>query len=374
MDTHEADIVIIGGGIAGLSLAAALKGPGRVLLLEAEPSLAYHTSSRSAAQTQPTYGPPAIREVTAAALGLLGEIEERIGRRILTPRPLIWCEFEDGGGLANLSLTVPGVVPGTVEEAVRRLPALRADVLTGAAFDEGAKQVDVAALLAHYERTAIAHGVEIVRDFRVDAAVRTGGGWIIRSGERTARAAAVVNASGAWADTTAAIFGVAPKGLVPHRRTVTVARAEGMPVQPDWPMAVDVGGGFFFRVEDGAILASPMEEDPNPAEDAVARIEDVERVKRRVNAATHLQLGDSLRSWAGLRTHPYDGIPVVGWDPDEPTFFWLAGQGGYGIQTSAALARLAAASLLRTPSGLDPATEAAFSTFSPARFDASTAR
>lgn len=373
MGTHDADIVIIGGGIAGLSLAAALASSQdtdrRVILLEAESTLAYHTSSRSAAQTQPTYGPPAIRVVTAAALKLLGGIEQRIGHAILSPRPLIWCEFDGAGGIQNLIASVPGVVAGTVDEAVRRLPALRADRLTGAAFDEGAKQVDVASLLAYYEQTAAAHSVEIVRNFRVDGGERAGEGWIIRSGEREVTGSVVVGASGAWADATAALFGIKPKGLVAHRRTVTIARPEGMPVDPAWPMAVDVNGGFFFRVEGDAILASPMEEDPNPAEDATARPEDVEGVKERVNAATHLELGESLRSWAGLRTYPSDGLPVMGWDATDPTFYWLAGQGGYGIQTSAAVARLAAAELLGESSGLGDVVEAAFAEFSPGRFE-----
>ena len=175
-------------------------------------------------------------------------------------------------------------------------------------------------------------------------------------------------------DVTAAVFGKPAKGLQPYRRTVTVARAEGKKVDPSWPMAADAGDGFYFRPYGENVVASPMEDLASTAEDARPRDSDIELVKERINRATHLGLGESVRSWTGLRTISPDGVPVVGWEPGDPTFFWLAGQGGYGIQTSAAMGRLAASAIVGRESGLGAEADLAFARLTPARFSSEAAR
>lgn len=373
LTSTSAEIVIIGGGIAGLSLAAAIGGQRKTVLLEAESSLAYHTSSRSGQQMQPTYGPAEVRAITNATLQLMPAIEDAIGHAILTPRPLIWCELSPNSGMSEMLSTVSGLDECAVNDAVRRLPALRAVRLNRTAVDELSKEVKVASLLEYYASTARAAGVEIITDARVLGAVKRGSGWAVETANGCFTADVVVNAAGAWADTVAATFGLDGKNLVPYRRTVAVSRPTGRAVDAAWPMAADVGGSFYFRADGEDILASPMEDLASEPEDAKPDDADVASIVSRINAVTDFELREPTRSWTGLRTVATDGIPVVGADPDDPTFYWLAGQGGYGIQTSAALARLASADLTATASGLGAEADAAFGNLSPARF-ASTER
>lgn len=367
MTVHTADIAVIGGGIAGFSLAAALAGRASVVLLEAEARTFHHTSSRSAAQMQPTYGPPEIRALTAATLRLIPEIESELSRSLLTSRALIWCEFVGGSGLQRLLDDVPGIVSGSIGEAVDRLPALVPDRLQRVAYDENAKEVDVASLLSYYQATALRQGTRLVTGARVHHAERLAEGWALRAGDEIVHAGVVVNAAGAWADTVASGFGLPTKGLTPYRRTVTIARPTGRDVVPGWPMAADVGGSFYFRVEGSSILASPMEDRASEPEDAAPRRRDVARVKSRINQVTDFALEVSERSWTGLRTMAADGLPVIGRDAQDERFYWLAGQSGYGIQTSAALGCMVAADLLGESSGLGEDANAAFGSIGPAR-------
>jgi len=372
MTSTSAEIVIIGGGIAGLSLAAAIGAQRRTILLEAESSLAYHASSRSGQQMQPTYGPAEVRAITTATLELMPAIENAIGHPILTPRPLIWCELSANSGMNEMISTVSGLDECDVDDAVRRLPPLRAARLNRTAIDELSQEVNVAGLLEYYAGTARAAGVDIIPNARVLSAAKGPSGWAIDTESGRFAADVIVDAAGAWADSVATACGREAKGLVPYRRTVTIARPTGRSVVPGWPMAADVGGSFYFRADGEDILASPMEDVASEPEDARPDEADIASIVSRINSITDLELRESTRSWTGLRTIAADGIPVVGRDPDDPAFYWLAGQGGYGIQTSAALARLAAADLTDTGSGVGAEADAAFGNLSPARLRATT--
>ncbi|MHA7224252.1 NAD(P)/FAD-dependent oxidoreductase [Arthrobacter sp. RHLT1-20] len=368
MATYLADIAIIGGGIAGLSLAAAMAGPRRVVLVESEATLAHHTSGRSAQQMQPTYGPAPVRALTAASLQLIPEIERSVGRSLLSSRPLIWCGLDgEEVSLRELVSSNLGLREASVAEAVRRLPVLNEGALRSAAVDENAMEVDVPALLDHYTATARSNGTQILLSSPLTSASRWGHSWVLQAGPNRIFADTVVNASGAWADNVAALFGKSPQGLRPYRRTVTVAEPLGRSVDPNWPMCCDMGGTFYFRPQGRNILASPIEDIPCEPQDAAYSPADVARVKERINSLTDLALGPSLTSWTGLRTIAPDGLPVIGRDPEDPSFYWLAGQGGYGIQTSPALAELVAADLANERSRLDTAALEAFEHLSPAR-------
>jgi len=339
------DIVIVGGGIAGLSLAAAIGGRRSVVLVEAEDTFAFHTSSRSAQQMQPTYGPAEVRAITRASIELVQEIARASGTNILSPRPLLWCGFGDTSTtLAGLVEHIPGVSELSTEQALRMLPVLRPDILAFVGVDNNAHQVDVPALLAWYQAAAESSGATLLTGSPVVNAARSGASWTITAGRHTISAPVVVNAAGAWADGVAGIFGQSAKGLLPYRRTVVIGDATGATVDPDWPMAGDTDDTFYFRADGAQILASPMEDVVTTPQDARPLRADVDTILARVNAATTLGLVES-RAWTGLRTLSTDGIPVVGWGDDEHSFYWLAGQGGYGIQTSAAIARFAAAQL-----------------------------
>ncbi|MDF2444657.1 MAG: D-arginine dehydrogenase [Subtercola sp.] len=370
MTAYETDIVIVGGGIAGQSLAAALVDTARdalrILVVESENTLGHHTSSRSASQMQPSYGPPEIRALTSATLGLMPGIERALGTSILSPRPLIWCGLRGSEVQADSVLaSVPDAREGSIAEAVTRLPALRASALESIAFDENAQEVDVTALLGYYRERMRAGGVRVLQGSAVSDARPIVDGWSVTAGPNEIRARIVVNASGAWADPLAGLFGKAARGLQAYRRTITVAPATGRAVDPSWPMACDMGDTFYFRPQGSEILASPLEDVPSVAEDAKPRSSDSADAVQRINDVTDLALGEPSRSWTGLRTLSPTGLPIVGREPGDPTFYWLAGQGGYGIQTSAALGRMVAANMLGRGHGLGDAAAAAFTRLAP---------
>ncbi|MDQ1513846.1 MAG: D-arginine dehydrogenase, partial [Microbacteriaceae bacterium] len=270
--TLTADIAIIGGGIAGLSLAAAIGGRARVVLLEAEPELFHHTSSRSAEQMQPTYGPAPVRRLTTASIPMVQAIAERSGSPIFTPRPLLWLSYvEARDHLDHLLATVPGLEEIGTGEAVGLLPALRVELLLGAAVDRSAVEVRVPMLLDAYRSAALDGGVRILASAQVERAERVGEDWRLTAGEHTVVAPVVVDAAGPWAERAATLFGAAGRGLVPKRRTVAVAVPTGRPVEPGWAMAADVADAFYFRPRGDAVLACALEDEPSEPEDAKPR-------------------------------------------------------------------------------------------------------
>lgn len=353
MSSTTADIAIIGGGIAGLSLAAAIGSRASVVVIEAEPELFHHTSSRSAQQMQPTYGPAPVRALTKASIPMVEAKADRAGRSIYVSRPLLWLHYgEERSHFEALLETVPGLVDVGADEAVRLLPALRRAPLVDAAIDSSAVEVDVPVLLDWYRADALEAGARILTGARVTAAERVGEAWWLTAGAETIESATVVDAGGAWVDHLAALLGARPRGLTPKRRTVAVAPAS-RPVDPAWPMAADVADRFYFRPRGEAILACALEDVVSEPEDAQPYADVVRTALERVDAVTDLGLGTPITTWTGLRTLSPDAIPVVGFDDDVPGFYWLAGQGGYGIQTSAALAQVAAADLLGVPHGIE---------------------
>jgi D-arginine dehydrogenase len=298
---------------------------------------------------------------------MVEERADRAGVPIYTPRPLLWVDSDpDGTRFQALLATVDGLTPIGADEAVRLLPPLRRERLVDAAVDLSAVEVDVPTLLEWYRADAVAGGATILAGGRVTAAQRVGDGWRVTAGAETIEAAVVVDAAGAWAETVAALFGVRPRGLTPKRRTVVVAEPS-RPIDPGWPMASDVGDRFYFRPRGGAVLASALEDVVSEPEDAQPRSDVVATVLERIAEATDLGLGAPTTTWTGLRTLSPDTAPVVGFDETVPGFFWLAGQGGYGIQTSAALAQVAAGLLLEADHGL-PGLEGVEQQLSPARF------
>jgi D-arginine dehydrogenase len=246
------------------------------------------------------------------------------------------------------------------------LPGLREE-WTGAVWEPACADIDVAGLHQHYLRAARRAGVSIACRAEVSALVREDGHWRIetRQGE-TYRAAQIVNAAGAWVDRIAALAGIRPLGIAPLRRTVVQLRVEPGP-PADMPLVLDIGGAFYFKPEAGRLWLSPHDEVPSPPCDAAAEELDVGRVIDRLERATTWRIAAVERRWAGLRSFSPDRLPAYGRDAAEPSFSWFAGQGGFGIQTAPAAARLAAQALLgHAPDaltrGIDPAR------YDPARF------
>ncbi|MFL6123047.1 NAD(P)/FAD-dependent oxidoreductase [Actinophytocola sp.] len=317
------DVLVIGGGIAGVSIACELAADAQVILLEAEPELARHTTGRSAAIYAPTYGPPTVRQLTR-------ESEPLFGDGVLTPHPTLWLALDDDGVDHLRELPVEPLTP---REAVELCPPLRPPLAV--AIDTSCMDIDVMALHARYVRGLHERGGTIHRNARVTELRRDGGGWVV-NGIRTD---VVVNAAGAWADELAALAGVPTIGLRPMRRTIALARAT---VDPAWPLVSDVVDTFYFRPESGHLLISPADETPSEPCDAKPDEVDVAIALDRVNAVTTLNLRSVHTAWAGLRSFVADREPVVGAWPDHPGFVFYAGQGGYGIQMAPALARTGA--------------------------------
>lgn len=344
MSENHFDVIVIGAGIAGASVAAELAASARVLVLEAEAQPGYHTTGRSAALCTATYGPAVIRALTRASAGTFHGTHPQ---PLTTPRGLMFIARADQADtLARMHEELKDAVKRITPEAARaHLPLLRAGHVHAALYDPAASDIDVEALHRMYLRRLSAAGGALITNAEVQAIARHGADWEIQCRGGVFHAPRIVNAAGAWADEIAALAGVAPVGLVPKRRTaLIVAPPDGIdPAR--FPMAVDADETFYIKPEAGKLLLSPADATPSPACDARPEELDIAICVDRVQRAFELPVRRIEHSWAGLRSFVGDGCPVAGFAPDAPGFFWLAGQGGYGIQSAPALARAAAALL-----------------------------
>lgn len=349
------DIVIVGGGIAGLSLASALAGGDRatlrVTLVEGEQTLAYHTSSRSARQLIPSYGPPEVRRLTERTLDLLREFDRDPAHPIVFPRSflLIGSEHDVGSRASGAMERI------SWEEAVRLCPQIAPSHSSTAGFDAAGLDTtafgcNTDALLEYHRSTAEAAGVTILTGAQVHSVQRLRTAWEVGAGAHALHAAVVVNAAGAWADELAVLSGVNTQGMRPYRRTAAIVDAGSVP-GPEAPMVAAADESFYFRRDGDALLISPSEAEPSVPEDAQPRQADIAALVSRLNAMTTLGITGVRRAWTGLRTQVADGLPVVGFDSEADGFFWLAGQGGYGFQTSSAIAELATGLITGTGPG-----------------------
>jgi D-arginine dehydrogenase len=354
LTARRVDVAVVGGGIAGVSAACELAETGRsVVLLEQEEQLAHHTTGRSAAIFLESYGPPAVRALTVASRADYDAAPERFGTpRLLEPRSALWiAPPSQRADLARLMAEVPTLEAVEVAEALARCPALRPEHVAAAAVEPDAAAIDVLALHQGYVRGLGSRGGEVLRSARVTAIASDGAGWRLRSTAGDLAAEVVVLAAGAWIDELAVAAGGTPIGLRPLRRTIAVCRVPpGAPLDPDGPLVSDAAHTWYFKPEGPNVLVSPADETPSPPCDARPDEADVALGIERVNEATTLGLRSVVSAWAGLRTFAPDRVPVVGEDARCPGLFWLAGQGGYGIQTAPALARCLAG--LVTGSGL----------------------
>ncbi|MDI3240639.1 FAD-dependent oxidoreductase [Arthrobacter sp. AL08] len=335
------DVVIVGGGIAGLSLASALAGKCSVALVEAEQSLAYHTSARSARQLIPSYGPAVVQELTVRTLALIAARDAELPEPVLSPRSFMLI----GDDEAVRGESSGQMVPISHAAAMELCPALLPGSFSAAGLDTGSFGCDAPLLLEDHRRRAAAGGVDIITGAKVHSAQRLGSGWELGAGQEGFAAAVVVNAAGAWADELAVLSGVEKVQLQPYRRTAAIVDVEH-PLPESSPMVCAADNSFYFRRDGGQVLISPSESVPSGPEDAQPHPGDIEALSARLNTLTTLGIRGVRRAWTGLRTEAADGVPVVGFDAEARGFFWLAGQGGYGFQTSSGIAELAAELIL----------------------------
>lgn len=353
MDGGLCDVMVVGGGIAGVSAAYELAADRSVRLLEMEPTLAFHTTGRSAAMFAESYGGPVIRLLTTSSRSFLEDPPAAFDAPLLTGRPML-VVGPPGRAAAVVALEeevrrhVPDVRCVGPEEALEICAVLDPAFVELAMLDPGAQDIDVHALHQGYVRGLRARGGEICVGAGVVALERSAGVWRVTDGQGGRHGAPVViNAAGAWCDTVARLAGVIPIGIRPLRRTLfTALPPEGVDTGR-LPLTADVDMTFYFKGEGPQLLCSPADETHSNPCDARPEMADIAAALDRINAATTLRIRHVRSSWAGLRSFVADGVPVAGFDTRAEGFFWLAGQGGYGIQTAPALSRVTA-SLITT--------------------------
>ena len=344
----EYDFIVIGAGIAGASAGFELAARGRTVVLEQERQPGYHTTGRSAAMFAAAYGSPLIRSLTAGARSFFYQPPAGFADHpLLSPRGALFVGCSDqietlDKAAAEVSRLVPDVNRLDGEATRRLVPVLRRDYVAGAVFEPGAMEVDVHSLHQGFLRGLKARGGALACKAEVTGLERRRGIWEVATPAGRYSAPVVINAAGAWCDQVAALCGAAPIGLVPKRRTVIIfAPPPGIDID-GWPLVVDIDEQFYFRPDAGRILGSPADETPSPPCDAQPEELDVAIAVDRIQRVSDLEVGRIEGKWAGLRSFVTDKNPVVGYDQAIEGFFWLAGQGGYGIQTSPSMGRLCA--------------------------------
>jgi len=349
------DVLIIGAGIAAASLGYFLAPHTRVTLLEREAQPGYHSTGRSAALFLASYGTEQVRALTRASRTFLDQPPPGfVDVPILSPRGALFAATPEQADLldehcALLASLSPLSRRLSRDATVAMVPVLRPERLLGGALEPDASDIDVHALHQGYLRGLRRLGGQLVCDAEVTHIERHGAEWIVQVGGREHRAALLVNAAGAWCDEVARLAGVAPIGLQPKRRSAfTFAPPPGLDVAR-WPSVVGADESWYIKPDAGVLLGSPANADPVPPHDVQPEELDIALAVDRIETATTLRIRRPIRTWAGLRSFVADGDLVGGFDAHVPGFFWVAAQGGYGIQTSAAMGQACAALLRGEP-------------------------
>ena len=345
MTTERFDAIIVGAGMAGASLAYELAPHMRVVVLERESAPGYHATGRSAALFSEIYGPPPVRALSRASRAFLETPPAGFAAApLIIPRGCLFpadsvsldaldrLEAEEGAAVRRLS-----------GDAARQLaPILKPEACRGALLEPDSHDIDVDGLHQGFLRGLRGAG-GVVTNAGVDRVERSGGVWRIETAGRAFEAPMLIDAAGAWADVVATAAGVRPLGLSPRRRTVILVDRPPMEDFVAWPCVIDAAEAYYFKPDAGRLLISPADEIPTEPCDAQPEELDVAIAVDRFEQVTDWPVRRVLHRWAGLRTFAADRLPAIGWDHEAEGFFWLAGQGGYGIQTAPAAARLAAA-------------------------------
>jgi D-arginine dehydrogenase len=347
--SRAADVIVIGAGIAGASAACEIAASRRVLLLERESQPGYHTTGRSAALFTETYGNAVMRALTRASKAFLTAPPPGFASApLLAPRgtllvaragqmPALRRAHDDCAALVGNLALLSG------DEVRARVPCFAPGQVAGGLHEPDAMDIDVHALHHGYLRLLRARGGELACGAEVLALVQDGGRWRVQTKAGEFTAPVIVDAAGAWADEVGRLAGARPIGLAPMRRTaITFDPPAGAEVDR-WPAVIDVDETWYFKPEAGRLLASPADETPSPPCDAQPDEYDVALLVDRLTRLTTLQVPRIHARWAGLRSFVADRTVVAGYDAQAAGLFWLAGQGGYGIQTAPAVARAAAA-------------------------------
>jgi len=341
--TQTSDVIVIGAGIAGASVAAELAADRSVTILEMEDRPGFHSTGRSAATWLPTYGPPCVRALTRASGDFLKQ------------PPVGFCETPITSPRGEMLLGLPGQEEAieecrsvgmqdiTLEDARQNIPLLRTDAIDCVLFDGTCLDIDVDALHQSYLRLFKKRSGSLHCNNPATAISKRNGSWHVATGQDNFEAPVLVNAAGAWCDEIAGMAGLPLIGLQPMRRSVALIPAPAGLNIDAWPVTANAAITFYFKPQSGMLLVSPADATPVDPHDAwaddLALAEAIDQLQQYLD----IEVTRIEHTWGGLRTFAPDGDLVVGFDPVADGFFWLAGQGGYGIQTSPALSRTAAA-------------------------------
>ncbi len=355
-DTQCFDFVIIGAGIAGASLAYRLAGQASVLVLERESQPGYHATGRSAAMFMEAYGTPQIQALTRASRVFYQRPPEGFSEHpLLEPRGCLYVARHEQ--LEQLQQTYDETRARSAnvrlidaQQALALVPCLRPEATAGAMLETAAQDLDVHALHQGFLRGMRQVGGTLLCDAEIVEASREDRHWNIQLKDgRQLQARNLVNAAGAWVDDVAQLCGVAPIGLQPCRRSAFTFDGPSDEDFSRWPAVIGIDESFYFKPDAGQLLGSPANADPVPPQDVMPEELDIATGIYHIENVTSLSIRRPRHSWAGLRSFVADGDLVVGWDDDREGFFWLAAQGGYGIQSAAGVSQLACALLLGQP-------------------------
>ena len=330
------DVVIIGGGIAGMSACAQLAPYAKVVLLEAEPELCYHSSGRSAATYIEDYGNRVTKELNKASLTFLKSESEGF----LAERGLLLLGKKGEETHFQTDSEDLGLKCISIDEAFQLIPALNKEVIIRQAYRPDVYDIDTNKLYEYYRKSALENGAQIRKKTKLIAAYKKDKKWAIESSDGEIAASVLINAAGAWADQVAELCGVSKLNIIPYKRSIARMQApEGIDVQ-NWPMIDGVGETWYAKPDAGNLIISPADKEMVDPHDAWADDETLAVGVESFQSVINVPIDRMLSNWAGLRSFAPDGNLVIGPDKNNPSFFWFAGQGGYGFQTAAAASQL----------------------------------
>ena len=349
MTTPLYEFAIVGGGMAGASVAYRLAPSASVVLLERESQPGYHTTGRSAAMFMESYGPPGVRALTRASRHFYTAPPPQFSTHsLLSPRGALYVAQQDQAEALKhvaeaLGQSIPNLAHLSAQQTLALAPCLKPDQLLGALWDPDSQDIDVNALLQGFLKGFQKEGGHLQCNAEMVEAKFVQDHWCLRlQNGAEVRAKCVVNASGAWGDAVANIVGAKPIGLVPRRRSAFTFKAPEGTDTKAWPAIVGIEEDWYFKPDAGQLFGSPANADDTFAHDVLPEDMDIALGIDRIMAATNLNIHRPTSTWAGLRTFAPDGEMVIGFDDACPQFFWLVGQGGYGIQSAAGYSSLAA--------------------------------
>ncbi|GGY28150.1 FAD-dependent catabolic D-arginine dehydrogenase DauA [Rhodanobacter panaciterrae] len=349
------DAIVIGAGMAGASVAYFMAPHARVLVLEREAYAGMHATGRSAALFCETYGSPQVRALTRATRPFLAQPPEGFAAQPILRR-LGATVIGNAAQVDDVRAMYEAIVPFTRDielhdqaRVLATVPVLRPEAARIGLHEPGASDIDVNELHQGFLRGLRTRGGELRLNVDIRAISRSAGGWQVDDGEQTFRAPLLLNAAGAWVDQVATLAGVAPIGIVPKRRSVFLFDPPENIATAHWPFITSFDESFYFKPDAGLLLGTCANADPTEPHDVQPEDYDIALGIHRIEEATTMTIRRPRRSWAGLRSFVADGDLVGGFAPDAPGFFWVAAQGGYGIQTSAAMGEACANLALGRP-------------------------